>query len=90
MQPRRRVRPDVMASPGGEVRRALSERRLELGLTQVELADLAGVSRAALQRLELGAAETRFETLNLVAEALGCHLVVVDSRGTAIVGTDGR
>lgn len=86
-QPRRRQSRSVQPFSAG-VRRGLVERRIDLGLTQEELADLAGVSRAALQRLEAGVASTRLETLGRVAEALGCRVALVDATGALVEGSD--
>lgn len=66
----------------------LLERRLGLRLTQFELADLAGVSRTALQQMEAGEASTRLETLERVAEALGCRVALVDATGSLIEAPD--
>lgn len=86
-QPRRRT-PTPALSLSADLRRALLQRRFDLGLTQFEVADLAGVSRAALQRLEAGSASTRLETLGRVAEALGCRVVLVDTTGSLVEGSD--
>jgi transcriptional regulator with XRE-family HTH domain len=64
------------------------ERRLALGLTQFELADLAGVSRAALQRLEAGAPSARLATLEGVAAALGCRVALIDATGSVVGAGD--
>lgn len=53
------------------VGRALRARRRELGLTQAELADLAGVSVRFLGDLERGKATVRFDHVLAVARTLG-------------------
>jgi HTH-type transcriptional regulator / antitoxin HipB len=83
-QPRRRT----SAIQASGLRRAVAERRLTLGLTQYELADLADVSRAALQRLETGAPSARLETLESVAVALGCRVALIDATGSVVRATD--
>jgi len=53
--------------------RALREER---GLSQAELARRMGWKQSALARLELGGAEPRLDTLDLVAAALDLDVVV--------------
>jgi predicted transcriptional regulator len=56
-------------------RKALSEdlvsRRVELGLSQTEVAARMGTSQSAVARLEAGAADIRLSTLERYAAALG-------------------
>jgi DNA-binding XRE family transcriptional regulator len=48
----------------------LESRRLELGLTQTEVAALMGTSQSAVARLESGGADIRLSTLERYAAAL--------------------
>jgi len=53
---------------------ALSARRLELGLSQTEVAARMGTSQSAVARLESGEADLRLSTLERYAAALGQRL----------------
>jgi transcriptional regulator with XRE-family HTH domain len=53
------------------------ERRLALGLTQQEVADLAGLARSSLQALESGRSSSRLGSLLAVADVLGCTIALV-------------
>jgi ribosome-binding protein aMBF1 (putative translation factor) len=54
----------------------VGERRLELGLSQVELARLCGTTQSAIARLESGGRPPRIDTLLRLADALDCDLAV--------------
>ncbi|MGH3321850.1 MAG: helix-turn-helix domain-containing protein [Streptosporangiaceae bacterium] len=56
--------------------RAVRGRRLELGLSQVELAGRAGMTQSAMSRLEAGAATPTIGVLERLAAALDADLVV--------------
>ncbi len=65
---------------GGTIRK----KRLQLGLTQQELADAAQVSRSLIVRLEKGTATSLYpEKLIAVLHRLGLSLVLVDSENEA-------
>ncbi len=50
-------------------------RRKEKNLTQEELANLSGISRATISRLENGEeVEVKLSTLEAIANALGCAI----------------
>lgn len=49
-------------------------RRRELGLTQADLADLAGVSDRSVRALEAGKATLRLDVVAAVVDALGLEL----------------
>jgi len=67
--------PRHQAPPGG-----LSELRRRLGLTQVELADRAGMSQSDLSKLERRR-DVRLSTLRAYTEALGGRLRVLFEAG---------
>lgn len=48
------------------------------GLTQVQLADLAGVSLPTVVRIESAKRTPNFLTISRVASALGCRLELVE------------
>ena len=50
--------------------------RLQVGLSQQQLADRLGTTQSAVARLEAGAARPRLETVEKVAETLGQDLVL--------------
>jgi predicted transcriptional regulator len=54
----------------------VSERRLEMHLSQRELAELCGTTQSAIARLERGGRPPRIDTLLRIAEALDCDLHV--------------
>jgi len=54
----------------------VSERRMAMGLSQRELAELCGTTQSAIARLERGGRPPRIDTLLRIAEALQCDLVV--------------
>ena len=55
---------------------AVRERRLELGLSQTEVAARAGMTQPALSRLEAGGAVPTIPVLERLAAALSADLVV--------------
>lgn len=52
------------------------ERRGAWNLSQKELADLCGTTQSAIARVESGLRPPRIDTLNRIASALDCELVV--------------
>ena len=54
----------------------VSERRVAIGLSQRELAELVGTTQSAIARLERGGRPPRIDTLLRIAEALDCELLV--------------
>lgn len=77
--PRRRVRP----SSGG-IGDSFVVRRHQLGLTQADLADLAGVSRSSVQSIESGRATVQLDLVVAIAEALGCDVVLTTKSGAEV------
>jgi transcriptional regulator with XRE-family HTH domain len=67
-----------------EVGEQISNRRHELGLTQLQVAQLARVSPLTLIKLESGTANPTWKVLGSIAGALGLELVlrVKAPRGT--------
>ena len=55
-----------LTCPGNSIR----ERRIELGWTQAELADHAGVSQADISRIENGRLDARWSTIHRLSAAL--------------------
>jgi transcriptional regulator with XRE-family HTH domain len=54
----------------------VSERRVEMGMSQRELAVLCSTTQSAIARLERGGRPPRIDTLLRIAEALDCDLHV--------------
>jgi putative transcriptional regulator len=54
-----------------EIGERIARTRLERNLTQAQLADMAGVSKRTLERLESGADSTQFTTFIRICRALG-------------------
>jgi predicted transcriptional regulator len=54
----------------------VAERRMAMGLSQRELAELCGTTQSAIARLERGGRPPRIDTLLRIADALDCDLVV--------------
>lgn len=54
-----------------DVSKQIREARKKMGLTQRELASLAGVATITIQQYELGKREPRYAQLELIAKALG-------------------
>ena len=64
---------------------ALARRRRQLGLRQVELAELAGCSTRFVHALETGKPSVRLDKLLAVVEALGLRLELHRGRGPTAV-----
>jgi len=70
---RARMRAEMLASISGN---QLAEIRKQLGLTQVQLAEAAGLSQARISQIENGEV-TNLETLRAYVAGLGGHLDIV-------------
>jgi y4mF family transcriptional regulator len=60
-----------------ELGRVVRKRRQSLGLTQLELAELAGVGTRFVHEIERGSANPRLRGLLDVCKALGLDLTIV-------------
>ena len=56
--------------------RQVIDRRIELALSQRELAELCGTTQSAIARFESGTRPPKIDTLIRIAEALDCELDV--------------
>ena len=77
----RRTKP-VRQSPMPEIARigaAFAARRIQLGLTQQLVADLAGVSRYSVQALEHGTGSVKLASILEIADILGLRLHVASA-----------
>ncbi|HUX57912.1 MAG TPA: helix-turn-helix transcriptional regulator [Bacteroidales bacterium] len=57
-----------------EVGKHLKERRNQLGITQLDLADLAGISANTLYKIERGQANPTLKVISKLADVLGMEL----------------
>lgn len=73
LQRRSRATPASRARARGPLAAVVAARRQELGLTQAELADLAGVARGPVVSVEAGRTIS-LEVLSSVLKVLGLHL----------------
>lgn len=72
-RPRRRRRPRSDATSAGGL---VSDRRLAVGLTQVDLADLAGVGVSSVRALEAGKQTVTLAVAVRILDALGLAAAV--------------
>lgn len=89
LQRRSRAEAAERARQRGALAAVVRARRQELGLSQVEVGDLSGVSYRIVHNLESGRTGVTLERALVVLETLGLHLVV--ERGTrsgVIAGAD--
>jgi predicted transcriptional regulator len=79
-RPLERLHERIVAGDRGwffaDIAEKVSERRLEMNLSQRELAELCGTTQSAIARLERGGRPPRIDTLLRIAEALECELIV--------------
>ncbi len=64
---------------------AIHHRRLELGLTQSELADKVGLHQESIARIENGGTVPRLDTVLKIAGALGLKLRLLGNEEAAAV-----
>lgn len=78
--PVERLRERIVAGDRGwffaQIAERVAERRMAMGLSQRELAELVGTTQSAIARLERGGRPPRIDTLLRIAEALDCDLNV--------------
>ena len=60
-----------------EIIEKIMKRRIELGLTQVEVAERLGVPQAAVSRLEKQKHSPSIDMVEKYAEAVGCKIDIV-------------
>ena len=60
--------------------KAIKERRLQKGLSQVDFALMIGTGKSQFWAVEHGAANVGIDTIIRAARALGCHIEIVDDR----------
>ena len=65
-------------SLSAHVAKAVASRRFVAGLSVAELAERVGVSRQAIDYIERGINTPRMETLEKLAQALGCEVRDLD------------
>lgn len=76
LQRHSRAEPSERATKYGVLAAVVSARRQDLGLSQVELGDLAGVSYRTVLNVENGRTEISLSRLISILETLGLHLVL--------------
>lgn len=74
----------------GEIGRAFRNARRSLGLSQLRVAELVGLSQAAISRLESGRSHVGVVALAMIADVLGLDLVVTLHPGGAPVRDAGH
>ena len=88
LQRRSRATAAELARERGALGAVLSVRRQELGLSQVELGDLAGVSYRVVHNLEAGRTEVSLERLLAVLDVLGLHLTLERGASTRVLTSE--
>jgi transcriptional regulator with XRE-family HTH domain len=67
---------ELVVTDPHELASCLRQRRLDAGVTQRELGERIGFAQPAIARIESGRALPTISTLQRMATALGCDLVV--------------
>jgi y4mF family transcriptional regulator len=67
----------------GRIGELVAARRIQLGLTQQVLADLAGVSRYSVQALEHGTGSVKLASVLEIADILGLRLQITTTDGVS-------
>ena len=70
---------DVPGALARELGRLVHDRRTELGLSQIELAERCGMKQPQISRFEAGGTVPTLPLLRRLAGALGADLTMVDS-----------
>lgn len=63
-----------------ELGEQIASLRADAGMTQTQLADVAGVPQPEISRIERGAGNPTRDTLARLASALGAHLTLIPRR----------
>jgi transcriptional regulator with XRE-family HTH domain len=74
MPARRTPRPDWVLARQAALGHRIADLRQQAGLSQEELAHLAGMERRSIQRYESGRRDPRYSDLLLIAHALRVHV----------------
>jgi len=88
LQRRSRATAAELAQERGQLAAVVNARRQELGLSQVELGDLAGVSYRIVHNLEAGRTEISLERLLAILETLGLHLTLERGPASAVAASE--
>jgi transcriptional regulator with XRE-family HTH domain len=88
LQRRSRASVATRARQRGPLAAVVSARRQELGLSQVDLGDLAGVSYRIVHNLEAGRTEISLERLLAVLATLGLHLSLARGAAPAVAASE--
>jgi predicted transcriptional regulator len=79
-RPLERLHERIVAGDRGwffaDIAEKVATRRVDMNLSQRELAELCGTTQSAIARLERGGRPPRIDTLLRIAEALQCDLIV--------------
>lgn len=59
-----------------EIGQQIKERRDTLGITQPDLAEMAGISKNTLYKIETGQANPTLKVLNKIADILGMEITM--------------
>lgn len=59
-----------------EIGQQIKERRHTLGITQPDLAEMAGISKNTLYKIETGQANPTLKVLNKIADILGMEITL--------------
>lgn len=61
--------------------KAIRERRLAKGISQVDFALMIGTGKSQIWAVENGTSNVGVDTVIRAARALGCHIEIVDNEG---------
>jgi len=67
---------DRAIKPRFEIVEQVVERRIELGISQAELAEKADTHQSRISKIESAEFDLRLSTLTKIAEALGCQVCI--------------
>lgn len=72
------MRMDMKIKDRERIGRRVKEIRLEKGITQEELAEMVGIQRASLSRIEAGRFSVGLDILSKIAGILKCRIDIVN------------